>query len=176
MSSAPPQTNTQPLWFCGVNAGSQLIRYSFSWLLRLPLSVTLLTHSRQTISTIFYSLYSAPAPWHRLQHRALYLCGIVASRRVQPLVLIRKFCSFSVRAAPWADHRQPRAEMDKKRTSKELDHGSHGTGTFYSGIQFRCQWRLWLSFWSELRCTFNLQGLGCRGRRWSRSYSGVTAG
>lgn len=160
--SLSPQTNTQPLWFCGVKAGSQLIRYSFSWLLRVPLSVTLLTHCHQTISTIFYSVYSAPAPWHRLQQCALYLCGAVASRRVPPLVLIRKFCRFSVWAAPWADHRQPRTEMDKKRTSKELDHGSHGTVPFYSGIQFRCQWRLWLSFWSELRCTFNLQGLGCR--------------
>lgn len=58
------------------------------------------THCRQTISTIFYSVYSAPAPWHRLQQCASYLCGAAASRRAQPLVLIRTFCSFSV----WAAH------------------------------------------------------------------------
>lgn len=152
MSSASPQTNTQPLWFWGVKAGSHLIRYSFSWLLRVPLSVTLLTHTAVRLSQPSFIPYIQLRRPDTVCSNVRYIC--VASRRVQPLVLIRKFCSFSVWAAPWADHRQPWAEMDKKRTSKELDHGSHGTVTFYSGIQFRCQWRLWLSFWSEPRCTF----------------------
>lgn len=82
MSSASPQTNTQPLWFCGVKAGSQLIRYSFSWLLRVPLSVTLLTHTAVRLSqpsfipyiqlrrpdTVCSSvLYICVAPWRHVE-------------------------------------------------------------------------------------------------------------
>lgn len=171
MISASPQTNT---WFCGVKAGSQLIRYSFSWLLRVPLSVTLLTHTAVRLSqpsfipyiqlrrpdTICSSvLYICAAPWHHVEFsRWFWSENPAASVCERPHELTTDI---------------PELKWVRKGLQRSWIMGHMAWSLF---IQFRCQWRLWLSFWSELRCTFNLQGLGCRGRWWSRSYAGVTAG
>lgn len=69
-----PQTNTQPLCFCGGKAGSQLIRYSISWLLRVPLSVTLLTHTTVRLSRPSFILYIQRQCPDAMCSRVLFIC------------------------------------------------------------------------------------------------------
>lgn len=129
-------------------AGSQLIWYSFSWLLCVslyhsPQAHTLSEHAhspyacvtaRQTFSAIFYSVYSASARWRCLRQCALYLNCAAAPRRVQPQFLIREFCSFRVWSSPWTDHQQPRAVLVNKglQSSWVLGHMAH----FILGFRF----------------------------------------
>lgn len=135
------------------------------------------THCRQTISTIFYSLYSASVPWHCLQQYALYLYRTLASRRVQLLVLIREFCSCS---APMAPRTVRPTTTEPKRIRKGLQSSwvmGHVTRSlFILGFSFGDSGGFDSLFDRGRGARLICRGSFAGGQRRSRSYAGVTEG
>lgn len=97
-------------------ACSQLIGYSFSWLLCVSLCHA--PHAPR-LSVRALSPYACVTAVRHLLFRIFSLSALTLSAAVCiAQFLIREFCSSCVWTSPWTDHHQPWAVMDSKKDFK----------------------------------------------------------